>query len=187
MITKIGLEKEGGESDNVERKAMVLRMVLVCVWEVWRGRNPVMKHSGIMYVGARPPVSRCPTDVSYMQPPQSAHHYFQHQRSESLPSPLLSHTHTHTHTHTSIPPPPSPLSLSPFQLLLLSYRLEHTFVGLSPSLVLQCRLVRASAHAMSLLLASYLDFDTEHRYGTVRSPAVETPYLSPSSWFCVQL
>ena len=48
VITKIGLEKEGGKSDNVERKAMVLRMVLVCVWEVWRGRNPVMKHSGIM-------------------------------------------------------------------------------------------------------------------------------------------
>ena len=49
------------------------------------------------------------------------------------------------------------------QLLLLSYRLEYGFTGLSPQLLLKCRLVRVAAHAMSLLLAVHLDYDTERR------------------------
>ena len=50
------------------------------------------------------------------------------------------------------------------QLLLLSYRLEYGFTSLSPQLQLKCRLVRVAAHAMSLLLAIHLDYDTERRY-----------------------
>ena len=57
----------------------------------------------------------------------------------------------------------TPLPSIHFQLLLLSYRLEHTFVGLCPAVVLQCRLVRVAAHSMSLLLAFHLEFDTENR------------------------
>ena len=49
------------------------------------------------------------------------------------------------------------------QLLLLSYRLEYGFTSLSPQLLLKCRLVRVVAHAMSLLLAIHLDYDTEKR------------------------
>ena len=56
------------------------------------------------------------------------------------------------------------LCLLPLQLLLLSYRLEYGFTGLSPQLLLKCRLVRVAAHAMSLLLAVHLDYDTERRY-----------------------
>ena len=77
----------------------------------------------------------------------------------SLPTPSL----------LSLPPslpsslPPSlPPSLT--QLLLLSYRVEHLFAGLSPLLAHKCHMVRLSAHAMSLMLAVHLDFDTEHRY-----------------------
>ena len=56
------------------------------------------------------------------------------------------------------------LCLLSLQLLLLSYRLEYGFTGLSPQLLLKCRLVRVAAHAMSLLLAVHLDYDTERRY-----------------------
>lgn len=90
-------------------------------------------------------------------------------------------THAHTHTRTSIR---NTCTLTQththvcislvllyvyvcvcLQLLLLSYRVEHTFSGLCSSLLLQCRLVRVAAHAMSLLLATYLDFDTEQKWG----------------------
>ena len=57
-----------------------------------------------------------------------------------------------------------PIYLLSLQLLLLSYRLEYGFTGLSPQLLLKCRLVRVAAHAMSLLLAVHLDYDTERRY-----------------------
>lgn len=49
------------------------------------------------------------------------------------------------------------------QLFLLSYRLEYGFASLSPQLLLKCRLIRVAAHAMSLLLAVHLDYDTERR------------------------
>ena len=55
------------------------------------------------------------------------------------------------------------LCLISLQLLLLSYRLEYGFTGLSPQLLLKCRLLRVAAHAMSLLLAVHLDYDTERR------------------------
>lgn len=54
------------------------------------------------------------------------------------------------------------------QLLLLSYRLEHTYFNLSPDLGVKVQLIRVAAHAMLLLLAIQLDFDTEQRYTLTR-------------------
>ena len=49
------------------------------------------------------------------------------------------------------------------QLLLLSYRMEHTFVRLSPRVLQSVRMVRLAAHGLFLLLAVKLDLDTEDR------------------------
>ena len=58
------------------------------------------------------------------------------------------------------------------QLLLLSYRLEHTYSNLSPVLGVKVQLIRVAAHAMLLLLAIQLDFDTEQRYTLTRKTSL---------------
>ena len=57
-------------------------------------------------------------------------------------------------------PHPPPLA----QLLLLGYRLEHCFTGLTPDLLLRAKMVRVLANALSLLLATHMDIDTGNRW-----------------------
>jgi len=56
-----------------------------------------------------------------------------------------------------------------FQLLLLSYRLEHTYTNFSLELGVKVRLIRVAAHAMLLLLAMQLDLDADQRLTLVPS------------------